>query len=151
MLTADKPEENAPDETEEIETEVTETEERNDGRRIAPDTVPELDFEGAGVTILCRSEHTYEFVAEKLMAEGVNDAIFNRNLYTEDILNVSLSVLDMPGNWGVHTTYVTNIVNSVAANDGTYDMITCMAYAGPLLIVRGVATDLKTIEYLNLE
>jgi len=149
--TADKPEETAPDETAGIETEVSETEERNDGRRIAPDTVPELDFEGADVTILCRSEHSYEFVAEELMAEGVNDAIFNRNLYTEDRLNVSLSVLDMPGNWGEHTAYVTNIVNSVAANDGTYDMITCMAYAGPLLIVRGVATDLKTIEYLNLE
>jgi len=149
--TADKPEETAPDETEGIETEVTETEERNDGRRIAPDTVPELDFEGADVTILCRSEVTHEFVAEEITGEGINDAIYNRDLYTEDRLKVSLSVLDMPGNWDSYSTFITNVSNSVAADDGAYDIIAYYAYAAPSLAVRGVLTDLKTIEYLNLQ
>ena len=57
------------------------------------------DYGGISFHILTCSEADYEYLAEELTGERVNDAIFARNRNAEEYLNLVLDVIYEHGDW----------------------------------------------------
>lgn len=84
------------------------------------------DYGGVSFHILTCSEADYEYLAEDLTGERVNDAIFARNRNAEEYLNIDLDVIYESGDWGTKDSYNAIITNSIAAGDNAYDYVTGM-------------------------
>ena len=52
---------------------------------------------GKTFTILTSDQCNYEFLADELTGELLNDAVYNRNLAVEELLDVKLDVVSKPG------------------------------------------------------
>lgn len=122
-----------------------------------PDTVPtDLDFGGETLTIISRNDNTLylsEFTAEEENGDILNDAIYNRNRYVEERLNVKLETLLAPGGWADHTSFMGLITSSAMAADGAIDIVPYYAFLQPSLAAQGIYIDFHSddIQYINLE
>ncbi len=84
------------------------------------------DNNGAKFTILSTETHSYEYDAEEIVGEGVNDAIYERNATVENLLGIDLEFIFQRGDWGGRDSYCDIIRTSVMAQDGAYDVINGM-------------------------
>lgn len=122
-----------------------------------PDTVPtDLDFEGETLTIISRNDqelYLMEFTAEEENGDILNDAIYSRNRYVEERLNVKLETLLAPGAWGDRNSFKGLITASAMAADGAIDIVPYYAFCQPALAEQGIYMDLlgSGIEYINLD
>ncbi len=122
------------------------------GRDLVPSAVPEdVDFAGADLTIFLRDrldgiEYGYEFMAEELNGEIVNDAIYKRNLETEEDLGITFHYFSGFGNPG---EYHNELDKSVRAADGTYDIAAYYAYFGAAWALEGLFYNLTDLPYLD--
>ncbi|MBQ8370040.1 MAG: hypothetical protein IJY35_08680, partial [Clostridia bacterium] len=106
-------------------------------------------FDGYGVNILGRQSTTYsiDFEAEEITGEMVNDAVYNRNLKVEDELDVQLEYIPSSAN---ETGFNQDVVNSVRAGDGAYDIVASYAYFGVTLAQENVLYNLHNVPNLTL-
>jgi len=106
-------------------------------------------FDGYGVNILGRQSTTYsiDFEAEELTGEIVNDAVYNRNIKVEDELDVVLEYIPSSAN---ETGFNQDVVNSVRAADGAYDLVSSYAYFGVSLAQENVLYNLHSVPNLTL-
>ena len=84
------------------------------------------DYGGISFRILTCSEADYEYLAEELTGERVNDAIFARNRNAEEYLNLVLDVIYERGDWDSRDSYNNIIRSSIMAGDSAYDYVTGM-------------------------
>ena len=84
------------------------------------------DYGGTSFHILTCSEADYEYLADEVTGERVNDAVFTRNRNAEDYLNIVLDVMYESGNWSSRDTYNAVVTNSIAAGDSAFDYVTGM-------------------------
>ena len=84
------------------------------------------DYGGISFHILTCSEADYEYLAEELTGERVNDAIFARNRNAEEYLNIVLDVIYERGDWDSRDSYNNIIRSSIMAGDSAYDYVTGM-------------------------
>lgn len=103
------------------ETVETETE---DPRANYPDTLPELDFQGADVVFHVRGEtdNQKEIYMEEMTGDPVYDAVYERNQMVEERLNTSINIV-VGGAWDQYDQTIGEIRASIAASDGAYDAI----------------------------
>lgn len=123
-------------------------------RSEAFDEVGEIDFGGASLRILCRSDdelYLQEFVAEEQNGEIINDAVYARNLYTMEKLNAALDVSSRPGSWGSHNEFVKAVANAILAGDDAWEIVSCYAYAAPMLVQQGVFANLYDLPHLDVK
>lgn len=129
------------EETIETETEIT-------------DDLPEgLRFSGESYTILSRDENNWihEMCTDELTGETVNDAVYNREIATEDRLNVAIDAHKTPG-MGDNTTALFNKIRSaVQAGDSSYQLVAGYAFYVPALATEGLFTNLLDVPYLNFD
>ncbi|NLE12851.1 MAG: hypothetical protein GX628_04130 [Clostridiales bacterium] len=91
-------------------------------RENTPDSLPELNYEGAEVRIHYRGDDiTRRFGAEgEETGDVVSDAVFARNRTVEERLNVKLNYI--PGN-SDHTRFMNDIKPVLLAGEDAYDLI----------------------------
>lgn len=113
------------------------------------DGLPEKDYGGCDFTILYRNEWEYEFVAEELTGEAINDAIYNRNHTVEERFNVTLQLAGLNGSWGAQNTFLNAVNSAVMAGDATYDMIA--GYQAYMITpaMEGYLLNIKEIPYID--
>ena len=106
-------------------------------------------FNGYGVNILGRQSTTYsiDFEAEELTGEIVNDAVYNRNIKVEDELDIALEYI--PSN-ASELGFNQDVVNSVRAADGAYDLVSSYAYFGVSMAQENVLDNLHAVPNLTL-
>lgn len=99
----------------------------------APETVDlyaalrEVDGSGQTVTMLLRSEFSYEFDAEEATGETIQDTVYARNLATEELLNIHLDYHAVPGSFSNQAQFIGAFNDSVLANDNSYALVACAA------------------------
>lgn len=123
------------------------------GDRIAPD-IPKSDFEGYKFTILVNScsetnVNLNDFHAEEITSVAINDAIYNRRLKVESMLNVLIE--DVETTNAEFSDAKEYIVTDVKAGTGAYDLASIAGYAASLLSQENYLVDLKTVPYINLD
>ncbi len=122
------------------------------GRDLVDSAIPEdVDFGGADLTIFLRDrldgiEYGYEFIAEELNGEIVNDAIYKRNLETEEDLGITFQYFSGFGNPG---EYKNELDKSVRAADGSYDIAAYYAYFGASWALEGLFYNLNDLPYID--
>lgn len=90
-----------------------------EARKLVSDDVPELNFGGKDFRIFYQKRYTTDAVPEINEETGdiINDAIFRRNRTIEERFNVNIV-----GTYGEEDAMVTQLINSVSADDDEYDL-----------------------------
>lgn len=103
---------------------VTETEEETVDLYAA---LREVDGGGQTVTMLLRSEFSYEFDAEEATGEAIQDTVYARNMATEELLNIELDYHAVPGSFSNQAQFIGAFTDSVLANDNSFALVACAA------------------------
>nr|MBQ4319325.1 hypothetical protein [Clostridia bacterium] len=126
------------------ETTVTETE---PARENTPDSLPELDFEGAEYNLFYRDSDRYrDDVIGEQGGDIVKDAVYRRNLEVEERLNIKFNLI--PGPEGA-SPYCTQLKTTVLAGEDAYDLVSAyQAFTLPYVLENCFA-NLYDAEYLD--
>jgi len=108
------------------------------------------DYNQADICILSGEHAEYEYMIEEENGEVMNDAIYNRNRSTEEMLNVKLSFMSAP-NWTSDGMFYTMIRTDVTAGDATYDIINGLNCWTTPLMFEGMFRRMDNISTINLE
>lgn len=125
------------------------------GRTIIGSSLPEgLKFNGEKVTVFLREAASIfdtrgEFIAETANGEVVNDAVYKRNITTEETLNVQLAYEISPGI--DYNVYANTLRKSHMAGDKAYDIYAMYAYFCVELATGGFMYNLNELPYLDLD
>lgn len=111
----------------------------------------ELDFGGEQITMLVRSEFDYEFIAESENGEVVNDAVYARNLKTEELLNADLEYVAQSGSFSTKAAFMSTYTGSVLANDNAYGLVAAAANYLLALSAEGYFSNLIGNKYITID
>ncbi len=143
------------DVTDEITAPVTTTPVDEFGREIIEDSVDKnLDFEGATVNLLCRSDAGIidEFTSASEDSTVLNEAVFKRNATVADRLNIELNIITMNGAYGdANTKFLTEVRGQAMSATSEYDIAALYASQGCLLVTENLFWDLYELPHIDLE
>lgn len=107
-------------------------------------------FEGDTVTLLVWSDvENPEFEITEQTGDLISDAIYERNKTVEDMLNVKLSFVASPGNFGNRQNFVAAAQNMIYS--GTeLDIMAAYSLTATTLVTNGLTYKLNELEYLDL-
>ena len=119
------------------------------------DDLPELNYNGDTVSFLYWSDvqrPEFEIKEEDVSGSIVEEAIYNRNMQTEERLGIKIEWHGEKGNndnINSFTTFVTNCYNG----GNFYDIVATYSRSAAACTTRGLYTDLNTIDgsYFNFE
>ncbi len=122
------------------------------GREIIEADLPDVKFEGETFTVHTRGNvEQYEWKAEEINGEPLNDAIYKRNKAIEEKYGITLNVI-AEGSWANYNAEtLPRIQASIQANTGAYDLIA--GYSSPFsnMITTGMLYDLNTVEHIDFD
>ena len=130
-----------------------ETESQTESETKEPFGVQTADYGGADVNILLAGNWAFDdFIAEELTGEAINDARFNVNKATEELLGVTIHVDNQSGqaSGGTGTGYKL-IDNMVMAGSNDYDFGSIGCYDVCTLAYSGQLIDLNQVPNIDLE
>ncbi len=114
-------------------------------RETTPDNLPELDFEGAKVTLVNDGDWRS---AEEQTGDVVDDAVFAQMQAVEERLNIDFEYIGLGISQG---QFATQMRTMVAAGDASYDvMFSGQCYMMPLAH-EGLLRDLSSAQYLDYD
>jgi maltose-binding protein MalE len=119
------------------------------------DLSDEIDFKGETVTILYWDDverPEFEITEEEADGDMVKDAIYRRNLATEERMGVTFEWVGTPGDSGDRANF-TNYVRNAYSGGTFYDIIATYSRTAGMLLTNGFIQDLNEIEdsYINTE
>ena len=122
------------------------------GQEILPLSVPDdKDFGGKELIYLCRDREDYrmDFGPEEQNGEVINDALYTRNLKTEEYLNIKhKTVLAENSNYAINDA----VINSVTSGDQAYDIVeTYQFYGGSNLAPQGYLYNVYKLPFCDFE
>lgn len=122
------------------------------GREIIEADLPEVRFDGETFTVHTRGNvEKYEWKAEEVNGEPLNDAIYKRNRTIEEKYGVTIKVI-AEGSWANYNAEtLPRVQASIQANSGAYDLIA--GYSSPFsnMITTGMLYDLNTVEHIDFD
>ena len=119
---------------------------------IITDDLPDgLNFNGETFTILYRDYMNYETYAEAETGEVINDAVYRRNAYVEERLNIKFNMVPIQGAWDHKDSFLAKVRNTVSAGDDEYDMINGYAAYIVELSGGGYLLNWKDIPYIGFD
>ena len=110
-----------------------------------------VNGEDQTVNILLRQEFTYEFMADEMIGEPINDTVYERNRATEELLNISLTFNPVPGSYSNQDQFKNAFTSSVLANDGSYNLVMCAANYMLPLTTKGYFRNLMKMPELSMD
>ncbi|MGI6166594.1 MAG: extracellular solute-binding protein [Eubacteriales bacterium] len=117
------------------------------------DNLPDdLNFNNQTVNILYWSDvELPEFFADGEPGDIVNDAIYQRNLETEERIGVKLNFIGQPGRNTALNDYTNKVGNSIAAGDREFDIMAAYSQTVANLAYNGYCSDLSDTPYIDLD
>ena len=119
------------------------------------DLADEIDYKGETVTILYWDDvERPEFEVTEDDADGdmIKEAIYRRNITTEERMGVTLEWIGTPGDSGDRANF-TNYVRNAYSGGTFYDIIATYSRTAGMLLTNGFIQDLNAIEdsYINVD
>lgn len=120
-----------------------------EARAAISDDLPEKDFGGRNFTVLCVTDSTEKYlVAEEQTGEGVNDAVYARNLTVDERYNAKVACLS----GGTYSECVTLSANTITAGDGdAFDLIQFHVVSNSGNAMKGLYMNWYDIPYVDFE
>lgn len=119
--------------------------------------LPELNFDEAEINIACWESRLPEFEVEQEDGAGdpVVDAVYKRNLYTEQLLGVDLIFTEFHTDSGIEGTtgikeYAEVVKNGVSDPSVNYDIIASYSRAAAQCFVEGLLQPIDLYDYIDL-
>ncbi|MBR3998582.1 MAG: extracellular solute-binding protein, partial [Clostridia bacterium] len=112
-------------------------------------TPPDVTYDGYNFRAIVRGFYKWacqDIFSEGYTGEGINDAVFTRNAYVEDLLDIEITQQAIETDAGLYNT----IGRSVRAGDDAFDMMWVGSAYITQLAMDGVLTNLNSIESLDL-
>ncbi len=111
--------------------------------------VPRINYAGTEIRILQKSTTVDEMYAEKLVGELVNDAVYDRNKFVENYLNVKLSYDSAPASVADYAQFKAKVDGAVQSGYDQYHIISNYTYNAPTLIAEGAFLNINGISEEN--
>ena len=107
-------------------------------------------FDGYTVNIFGRQDtnYSFDFWADEITGQAVNDAVYNRNEQVETDLNIDLQYIPTTLD---DIAFNQNVVNSVRSADGAYDIVAANAYYGVSMVLENALYDLHKMPNITLD
>ncbi len=113
-----------------------------------------LDFDGRKITLFCTDyEATCAFdnmYVESEIGDVVNDSIYEKNKYVEELLNVTLDFIEHDFNYGDKDVMYNSVRTSVMSDSEPYNITLIPTYFTSTLIAEGIMADLNEMPYLDM-
>ncbi len=113
-----------------------------------------LDFGGRKISLFCTDyEATCAFdnmYVESENGDVVNDSIYEKNKYVEELLNVSLDFIEHDFNYGDKDVMYNSVRTSVMSDSEPYNITLIPTYFTSTLIAEGMMADLNTLPHLDM-
>lgn len=113
--------------------------------------LPEADYGGKTFNMLIPTEYSDHYAADKETGDVVQDAVYNRNVAVEELLNIKYNYISAMGGWEDRETYKGLIRNSVLAGDGAYDLVAGYQVCVLPLSLEGVFMDIHEVPGIDME
>lgn len=119
---------------------------------IKPDIPLGLDYGGRDFVVHTRGGvEQYEWKADTITGNILNDAIYTRNQRVEEQLGVNIVVI-AEGTWSDYTaTTLPKMRASIMAGDGSYDLIAGFSTPIATLATTGLIKNLYEVEYIDFD
>ena len=119
------------------------------------DLADEIDYKGETVTILYWDDverPEFEVTEDEADGDMVKEAIYRRNLATEERMGVTFEWIGTPGDSGDRANF-TNYVRNAYSGGTFYDIIATYSRTAGMLLTNGFIQDLNAIEdsYINVD
>lgn len=125
-----------------VETELT--------RENYPDDLPDTDLNGAQFRISVTDKYEYEMVADEGNGDICNDAVYARNLLTEERFNVEIvsvvTEMEAAEDQAAHSGYITK---TVLAGDNAFDLAGLFVWQAGPCILSGCFIDWKNVPHID--
>ena len=112
-----------------------------------------LDFNNRKVTVFTTDyENTKAFentYTAESTGEVVNDAIYDKNKYVEELLNVELEFIEHDFEYGSRDGMYNAIRTSVMSDSSPYDIVLTPTYFTSTLVAEGLLADLNLLVHLD--
>ena len=118
------------------------------------DNLPaDLDFNGADITFLVRSEDPwgYEISVDAEDGEIINDAIYTRNRTVAERLNVNINTVKKEGLWEARDGFITAVRSDVLSDAREFDVIAGYQYYMMNLITEGIFYNMYDLPYIEVD
>ena len=113
---------------------------------------PTLNFSDAAVNMLIRQDvANTEFYVPEDTGDVIDSALIDRNRTVEERLGIQLNFIEIAGDWAGRETMNGAIRQSVAAQDGAYDICAVLSNQLATLTLEGLLTNLNTLEHFDFE
>lgn len=151
---SEKPADSSTSDTQKNDEQKGETSEAEDeNTTAAAPNLPPKNYNGTEFVILDRDDgdtgwgwSNRDIIAEEMTGEGINDAVYYRNLAVEEKYNIKIT------QHGVHNdTMLSTLRNVVQAGDNAYDLIAPNFEVGLQAAQNNLLYDLTQRQYINLE
>ena len=113
-----------------------------------------LDFGGRKISLFCTDyEATGAFgnmYVESENGDIVNDSIYEKNKYVEELLNVDLDFIEHDFNYGDRDVMYNSVRTSVMSDSEPYNITLIPTYFTSTLIAEGLMADLNTLPHLDM-
>ncbi len=119
---------------------------------ITDDLPDDLDYNEDEVVIISRYREGWssgEIAVEKLNSDLVNDAVFERNRFVEDRLNVKITSIEEHND--DPNVVVNKVATAVKGGSHEYDMMAAACYTALNESLSGTFRDLRQTDYLDFE
>ncbi len=116
-----------------------------------PLDIPDVTFPGTTFNVLVPTELEYDFIAEGINGNSINDAIFKRNSDIEQRLDITFNYITESGGWPARTAYNNLIRASVSSQDGSYDLVSGIISCVIPASSEGIFLDVSELDYVNLD
>ena len=133
------------------ETTPPETEDQNEYEKIG---IPELNYDDATIGIACWNSEQPEFgvtADDANTGDPILDAIYKRNLYTEQALGVTLEYTEIKGAGDDTVFWCDTIKNMQSDPSASLDILAGYSRNVAYATVRGLNQDLTVYDYIDLE
>jgi len=115
--------------------------------------LPEYDGKGQKFVILCREEEPFniEFAVESETGDVIEDAVYQRNRYVEEKLNVDIAPAVMKGHSAEYDKFIQTAVNSILAGDHAHHLVAGYTYRLAASSIDGNFTDWYTVPHVDFD
>lgn len=118
-----------------------------EARRAEEDNLPDKDFEGRNFTVIGTSSTDFQkyILVEEQNGEGVNDAVYARNLAVEERYNAKVAYLDGSD----HRTCTTTIATAIQSGDNAFDLIQYHVVSNSGNVLKGYYRNWGDVPYVD--
>ncbi len=113
--------------------------------------ITQEDNGGKSFSLLTTETQQYEFDAEELTGDVVNDAVYGRNMAVEELLGVDMNYIYKPGDWVNKDSFCKLVTSSIMAADGAYDVVSGMISCVQPIVTADMFMSVYDLAHINMD